>query len=108
MPIARREFLSALGAGWMVGVSGCLQGSQEDDAQPGVVGETLTLTTTTSTYDTGLLDELNAEFEAMYGVSVDGLRSKLRETVTLMSLWFTPAHWKMTSLLKGMVSIDGI
>lgn len=73
MSIARREFLSTLGAAWMVGVSGCLQGGQEADAQPGVVGETLTLTTTTSTYDTGLLDELNAEFESMYGVSVDAV-----------------------------------
>jgi tungstate transport system substrate-binding protein len=41
--------------------------------QPGVVGETLTLTTTTSTYDTGLLDALHPPFEEMYGVTVDAV-----------------------------------
>lgn len=71
MPIQRRTFLSLLGAMGSAGISGCL--GQETDSQPGVVGETLTLTTTTSTYDTGLLDELNAEFESMYGVSVDAV-----------------------------------
>lgn len=41
--------------------------------QPEVAGETLTLTTTTSTYDTGLLDAIHPEFEEMYGVSVDAV-----------------------------------
>jgi tungstate transport system substrate-binding protein len=72
MPIQRRQFLTALGAGAVVGLAGCSQlGSTESGAGPGVAGETLTLTTTTSTDDTGLLDELNAPFEEQYGVTVD-------------------------------------
>ncbi|MFW5963468.1 MAG: substrate-binding domain-containing protein [Natronomonas sp.] len=72
MSIQRRRFLSALGAGAVAGLAGCAQigGGGSDDA-PGVAGETLTLTTTTSTDDTGLLDELNAPFEEMYGATVD-------------------------------------
>ncbi len=38
-----------------------------------MAGETLTLTTTTSTYDTGLLDELHPDFEEKYGVSVEAV-----------------------------------
>lgn len=38
-----------------------------------MTGETLTLTTTTSTYDTGLLDEIHTDFEELYGVSVDAV-----------------------------------
>ncbi|WP_178917168.1 substrate-binding domain-containing protein [Natronomonas gomsonensis] len=72
MSIQRRQFLTALGTGGVAGLAGCAQigGGASDDA-PGVAGETLTLTTTTSTDDTGLLDELNAPFEEMYGVTVD-------------------------------------
>jgi tungstate transport system substrate-binding protein len=72
MPIQRRRFITALGTGAVAGLAGCAQlgGSENDDA-PGIAGETLTLTTTTSTDDTGLLDELNAPFEEMYGVTVD-------------------------------------
>ncbi|QLG29651.1 substrate-binding domain-containing protein (plasmid) [Halorarum halophilum] len=71
----RREFLAALGATATVGLAGCTGGSALGDSNemPGVAGETLTLTTTTSTYDTGLLDELNAPFEEMYGVTVDSV-----------------------------------
>ncbi len=72
MSIPRRQFLTVLGANGLAGLSGCLQAGKEN-TQPEVIGETLTLTTTTSTYDTGLLDELNAEFETMYGVSVDAV-----------------------------------
>jgi tungstate transport system substrate-binding protein len=59
MTIQRRAFLGALGGGARGGVAGCatIGGRREG---PGVAGETLTLTTTTSTYDTGLLDGLNA------------------------------------------------
>lgn len=73
MSIQRRSFVKLVGAGAVTGIAGCSQitGSEED--QPSVVGETLTLTTTTSTYDTGLLDELNATFEQKYGVSVDAV-----------------------------------
>ncbi|MEF8808166.1 substrate-binding domain-containing protein, partial [Natronomonas sp.] len=74
MPIQRRQFLSAMGAGVLASTAGCGQviGS-EDDVQPEVAGETLTLTTTTSTYDTGLLDEIHTDFEEMYGVTVDAV-----------------------------------
>ncbi|WP_280535572.1 substrate-binding domain-containing protein [Halopenitus sp. POP-27] len=67
----RREFIAATAGGLSLGVAGCLGGSAEQTA--GVAGETLTLTTTTSTYDTGLLSELNAPFEDMYGVTVDSV-----------------------------------
>lgn len=79
----RREFLATLGAGAVVGLAGCasMRGLEADGTaeasssgeEAGVAGETLTLTTTTSTYDTGLLDELNAPFGAMYGVTVDAV-----------------------------------
>ncbi|MEF8906835.1 MAG: substrate-binding domain-containing protein [Haloarculaceae archaeon] len=74
MQIQRREFVAALGAGTLAGLAGC-SGSSGDGSgdQPGVVGETLTLTTTTSTEDTGLLDELHPPFEEMYGVSIDAV-----------------------------------
>ena len=72
MTIQRRRFLAALATGGAVGVAGCttLAGDESDGA---VSGETLTLTTTSSTYNTGLLDELNAPFEERYGVTVDAV-----------------------------------
>ncbi|QLG64186.1 substrate-binding domain-containing protein [Halorarum salinum] len=75
MAIHRRELLATLGAGAAAGLAGCSAAGQfgGSDEAPGVVGETLTLTTTTSTHDTGLLDELNAPFEDMYGVTVDAV-----------------------------------
>jgi len=73
MEIQRREFVAALGTGALAGLAGCSGGSGDGGDQPGVVGETLTLTTTTSTDDTGLLNELNPPFEEMYGVSVDAV-----------------------------------
>ncbi|MEF8887124.1 MAG: substrate-binding domain-containing protein [Haloarculaceae archaeon] len=74
MQIQRREFVAALGAGTLAGLAGCSGGSGDGSGdQPGVVGETLTLTTTTSTDDTGLLDELHPPFEEMYGVSIDAV-----------------------------------
>jgi len=94
MSIQRRRFIAAIGTGALAGVAGCSQqsgngdgsdgsdGSGEMDGsnssddgsdQPGVAGETLTLTTTTSTYDTGLLDAIHPDFEEMYGVSVDAV-----------------------------------
>ncbi|MFC5134426.1 MULTISPECIES: substrate-binding domain-containing protein [Haloferacaceae] len=73
MSIHRREMLTALGTGALAGLAGCsgLAGGEEESAD--VAGETLTLTTTTSTYDTGLLDEIHGDFEEMYGVSVDAV-----------------------------------
>ncbi|MHC3437199.1 ABC transporter substrate-binding protein [Natrialbaceae archaeon A-gly3] len=72
MPIQRRKFIAAIGAAGAAGVAGCLSGD-DDDSMAEISGETLTLTTTTSTYDTGLLDELNAAFEDRFGVSVDAV-----------------------------------
>ena len=84
MSIQRRRFITALGAGATVAAAGCAgntmdgetneSGSNGDTtAQVGVAGETLTLTTTTSTYDTGLLDAIHTNFEDLYGVSVDAV-----------------------------------
>ena len=73
MPIQRRGFLAALGGGSAAALAGCTALGQGDEDDPGVAGETLTLTTTTSTYDTGLLDELNAPFQDRYGVTVDAV-----------------------------------
>ncbi|SDR02137.1 substrate-binding domain-containing protein [Natronobacterium texcoconense] len=76
MSIQRRRFLATVGAGGTIGLAGCAALSRDggtDGSDPGVSGETLTLTTTTSTYDTGLLDELNAPFQDRYGVTVDAI-----------------------------------
>ena len=75
MSIQRREFISAAGVGAVATVAGCTQtgGQSRSQDQAGVAGETLTLTTTTSTYDTGLLDEIHPGFESMYGVTVDAV-----------------------------------
>jgi tungstate transport system substrate-binding protein len=74
MAIQRREFVAAVGTGMAAGLAGCAVADESGGAgEPGVVGETLTLTTTTSTDDTGLLDELHPPFEEMYGVTVDAV-----------------------------------
>ncbi len=52
-------------------LAGCA--GDEGGENAGILDETLTLTTTTSTYDTGLLDEVNAAFEDRYGVTVDAV-----------------------------------
>ncbi|WP_434521516.1 substrate-binding domain-containing protein [Halorubrum sp. AS12] len=78
MPIQRRRLLTALGAGALASAAGCSavggsEGGGDGGSAVGVAGETLTLTTTTSTYDTGLLDAIHGEFEELYGVSVDAI-----------------------------------
>jgi tungstate transport system substrate-binding protein len=87
---SRRSVLQAAGAfgvASLTGLAGCSVGAgsvgstatdgggsgASDGDRPGVAGETLTLTTTTSTYDTGLLDALHPPFEEMYGVTVDAV-----------------------------------
>jgi len=96
MSIQRRRFLQATGAAGIIGLAGCAgqgpqnqdgtgngdgSGSQGDgtttgDAQAsqessGQVGDgELVLATTTSTYDTGLLGELNPVFERNYGITI--------------------------------------
>ncbi|MFA9516257.1 substrate-binding domain-containing protein [Halopenitus sp. H-Gu1] len=70
----RRSFLTTAASGLSIGLAGCMgSAAQDEESEPGVVGETLTLTTTTSTYDTGLLSELNAPFEERYGVTIDAI-----------------------------------
>ncbi len=74
MPIQRRRFVAAAGGGTLAALSGCARLSAEPaDPSPGVGGETLTLTSTTSPYDTGLLDALNGPFENRYGAAVDAI-----------------------------------
>ncbi len=70
MPTHRRTFLAGLGAAGLAGVAGC---TEQTTGGPAVAGETLTLTTTTSTFDTGLLDAIHPDFEEMYGVTVDAV-----------------------------------
>ncbi len=68
----RRQLLSTVSAGAVAITAGCGQLNDETD-KPGVADETLTLTTTTSTYDTGLLDAIHSDFEELYGVEVDAV-----------------------------------
>lgn len=70
MSIQRRRFLTAVGGGLAAGLAGCL-GDNEDGGSAEISGTTLTVSTTTSTYDTGLLDEINLPFEERYGVTID-------------------------------------
>ena len=67
----RRDFLAATVGGVTATLAGCT-GSDESETAA-ILDETLTLTTTTSTYDTGLLDEINAAFEDRYGVEVKAI-----------------------------------
>ncbi|GAB7091481.1 substrate-binding domain-containing protein [Halorubrum luteum] len=67
----RRELLVATAAGATT-LAGCAGGGDGTD-EAAIRDETLTLTTTTSTYDTGLLGEVNAAFEDRYGVTVDAV-----------------------------------
>lgn len=67
----RRDFLAVVVGGSTVTLSGCSDDEGEPRAE--ILEETLTLTTTTSTYDTGLLDELNAAFEERYGATVEAV-----------------------------------
>ncbi|MXR51499.1 solute-binding protein [Halovenus sp. WSH3] len=69
--IQRREFLGVLAGGATLAVAGC---AGDDSTGPAAVtDETLTLTTTTSTYDTGLLDEVNAAFTDEFGAAVEAV-----------------------------------
>ena len=73
MPIERRRLLAALGAGSAVGLAGCgaglgSLGGQQDGASDW--SGQLTLATTTSTYDSGLVDTLLPAFRESLGVQV--------------------------------------
>ena len=67
----RREFLAATAGGMTAVLAGCADDDEGDSAA--ILDETLTLTTTTSTYDTGLLDEVNAAFEDRYGAEIEAV-----------------------------------
>ncbi|ELZ65241.1 putative sulfate/tungstate ABC transporter periplasmic substrate-binding protein [Haloferax prahovense DSM 18310] len=82
MAIERRRFLQAAGVGAILGLSGCTgdtsppqangggaEGTEESQSGSGATQE-LTLATTTSTYDTGLLDALNPVFEEKFNARV--------------------------------------
>ncbi|WP_411967403.1 substrate-binding domain-containing protein [Haloferax sp. YSSS75] len=83
MAIERRRFLQTAGVGAILGLSGCTGQSepQADDGETTAAGgdsesqssgakQELTLATTTSTYDTGLLDALNPVFEEKFDARV--------------------------------------
>ena len=69
--IQRREFLVATAGGMTAALAGCASDDEGENAE--ILDETLTLTTTTSTYDTGLLDEVNAAFTDRYGAEVEAV-----------------------------------
>ncbi|RZV08666.1 tungstate transport system substrate-binding protein [Natrinema hispanicum] len=69
MEYRRREFLGAGATGLTAAIAGCLN-SSNDGNEGSIAGAELALATTTSTYDTGLLDEINAEFQDRFGVQV--------------------------------------
>ncbi|WP_266075816.1 substrate-binding domain-containing protein [Haladaptatus caseinilyticus] len=76
MTIQRRRFVQAMGVGALAGLAGCTgsfgaQSEGKRSSGKGAIGDgELILATTTSTYDTGLLDELNPEFEDEFGLTV--------------------------------------
>jgi len=71
----RRAFIAAASAASALGLSGCTESlGMNQSGGGGQVGDgTLTLATTTSTYDTGLLDELNPMFSEAFGIQVETL-----------------------------------
>jgi tungstate transport system substrate-binding protein len=82
MAIQRRKFLAIVGGGTAAGVAGCTglfsdEDGNENNGSEGsgadIDGEELVLTTTTSTYDTGLLDEVNVAFEERFGTPVQAI-----------------------------------
>ena len=81
----RRDFLRAAGVGAVVGLTGCSQQNQQNQQQTTTQGQSnqsgnqgsgqigdgeLVLATTTSTYDTGLLDAIHPTFEKNYGITM--------------------------------------
>ena len=79
MEIQRRRLLQAAGVAGALGLAGCTGDQQTDQQQTshdstgggGDVGDgELVLATTTSTYDTGLLDALNPMFQESFGITV--------------------------------------
>ncbi|MCL7418631.1 MAG: substrate-binding domain-containing protein [Halalkalicoccus sp.] len=84
MTIQRRDFLALAGGTAAAGLAGCtgtFSGGEEGsgnnesggDAGGSITGQELVLATTTSTYDTGLLDAVNAAFEENFGTPVKAI-----------------------------------
>jgi tungstate transport system substrate-binding protein len=84
MTIQRRDFLALAGGTAAAGLAGCTgmfsggeeeSGGNNESASGGgsIAGQELVLATTTSTYDTGLLDEVNAAFEENFGTPVQAI-----------------------------------
>lgn len=71
MAIQRRAFVALVGSVASVGLAGCTAGGEGEPADAGTDVGSLTVATTTSTYNTGLLDELNASFEDRYDATVE-------------------------------------
>ena len=69
MEYRRRAIIGAGVTGLTAAVAGCL-GGRGTDGEGSIAGEELALATTTSTYDTGLLDEINAAFQDRFGTPV--------------------------------------
>ncbi len=69
--VQRRTFLGLVAGGAAATLAGCT--GDDSNGEAAVTGETLTLTTTTSTYDTGLLDEVNSAFTDEFGAEVDAV-----------------------------------
>ncbi|RBI60506.1 molybdenum transporter [halophilic archaeon] len=85
MTMQRRNFLRAAGTGGIIGLAGCTQLTQQNQQQTTTQGQSnqggnqgsgqigddqLVLATTTSTYDTGLLDAIHPTFEKDYGITI--------------------------------------
>ncbi|RBI60504.1 molybdenum transporter [halophilic archaeon] len=81
----RRNFLGAAGTSAIIGLAGCTQLTQQNQQQTPTQGQSnqtgnqgsgqigdgqLVLATTTSTYDTGLLDAIHPTFEKNYGITI--------------------------------------
>ena len=71
----RRQVLGGAGAAAMIGIAGCTTGDEGATAEPAQLTEAigdgeLILATTTSTYDTGLLDAVVPTFESAFGMTV--------------------------------------
>lgn len=80
----RRTFLRTAALGTVAGLAGCTtltsgqntttQANQDDTDASGQIGDAeLVLATTTSTYDTGLLDAIHPTFEQNYGITIKTL-----------------------------------
>lgn len=65
--------MEAVGGGTVVSLAGCLGDASSDGDGGAIAGDSLTLATATTAYDSGLLDALNPGFEDRFGVSVEAI-----------------------------------